>query len=93
MTLFARWASGRTASGTCGGSGRRVLKPDGTLWVSVTHHILFSLGFALQSLGYRVIKRVEFWVKSDTVAAVYPDIPPEAARPWACSIRSLTFFP
>jgi DNA modification methylase len=34
---------------------RRVLKPDGTLWVSGTHHIIFSLGFALQSLGFKVI--------------------------------------
>ena len=34
---------------------RRVLKPDGTLWVTGTHHIIFSLGFALQSLGYRFV--------------------------------------
>jgi site-specific DNA-methyltransferase (adenine-specific) len=34
---------------------RRILKPDATLWVSATHHVLFSLGFALQQLGYRVI--------------------------------------
>ena len=36
-------------------AARRILKPDATLWVSATHHILFSLGFALQQLGYRVI--------------------------------------
>jgi site-specific DNA-methyltransferase (adenine-specific) len=34
---------------------RCVLKPDGTLWVTGTHHIIFSLGFALQSLGYRFV--------------------------------------
>jgi DNA modification methylase len=34
---------------------RRVLKPGGSLWVTGTHHIIFSLGFALQSLGFRVI--------------------------------------
>jgi DNA modification methylase len=34
---------------------RRILKPEGTLWVSSTHHIIFSLGFALQGLGFRVI--------------------------------------
>ena len=28
-------------------AARRVLKPDGTLWVTGTHHIIFSLGFAL----------------------------------------------
>jgi site-specific DNA-methyltransferase (adenine-specific) len=34
---------------------RRVLKPDGTLWVTGTHHIIFSIGFALQRLGFRII--------------------------------------
>ncbi len=37
---------------------RRVLKPDGTLWVSGTHHIIFSLGFALQSLSFRIINQI-----------------------------------
>ena len=41
---------------------RRVLKPDGTLWVSGTHHIIFSLGFALQRLGFRVINNI-VWSK------------------------------
>jgi site-specific DNA-methyltransferase (adenine-specific) len=43
---------------------RRVLKPGGTLWVSGTHHIIFSLGFALQSLGFRIINDL-IWVKTD----------------------------
>ena len=43
---------------------RRVLKPDGTLWVSGTHHIIFSLGFALQSLGFKVINQIA-WHKPD----------------------------
>jgi site-specific DNA-methyltransferase (adenine-specific) len=41
---------------------RRVLKPDGTLWVSGTHHIIFSLGFALQQLGFRIINNI-VWSK------------------------------
>jgi site-specific DNA-methyltransferase (adenine-specific) len=41
---------------------RRVLEPDGTLWVSGTHHIIFSLGFALQQLGFRIINTV-VWSK------------------------------
>ena len=46
-----------------GGCERRVLKPDGTLWASGTHHIVFSLRFALQSLGgYRVINSL-VWKK------------------------------
>ena len=35
-----------------------MLKPDGTLWVSGTHHIIFSLGFALQTLGFRIINDI-----------------------------------
>jgi site-specific DNA-methyltransferase (adenine-specific) len=48
---------------------RRVLKPDGTLWVSGTHHIIFSLGFALQRLGFKIINSL-VWQK--------PDPPPNA---------------
>ncbi len=48
---------------------RRVLKPGGTIWVSGTHHIIFSIGFALQTLGFRVINSVA-WEK--------PDPPPNA---------------
>ncbi|MDQ3386985.1 MAG: site-specific DNA-methyltransferase [Actinomycetota bacterium] len=48
---------------------RRILKPDGTIWVSGTHHIIFSLGFALQTLQFRVINQVT-WEK--------PDPPPNA---------------
>jgi site-specific DNA-methyltransferase (adenine-specific) len=35
---------------------RRILKPDGTIWVTGTHHIIFSLGFALQSMNFKLIK-------------------------------------
>jgi site-specific DNA-methyltransferase (adenine-specific) len=45
-------------------AARRVLKPGGTLWVSGTHHVIFSLGFALQTLGFRVINSV-VWEKLD----------------------------
>ncbi|CAN5552880.1 site-specific DNA-methyltransferase [soil metagenome] len=41
---------------------RRILKPEGTLWVTGTHHIIFSLGFALQQLRYRIINDV-IWHK------------------------------
>jgi site-specific DNA-methyltransferase (adenine-specific) len=50
---------------------RRVLKADGTLWVTGTHHIIFSIGFALQKLGYRIINSL-VWQK--------PDPPPNALR-------------
>jgi DNA modification methylase len=45
---------------------RRVLKPGGSLWVTGTHHVIFSLGFALQSLGFRVINAL-VWEKPDPV--------------------------
>ena len=30
---------------------QRVLKPNGTIWVSGTTHIIYSVGFAMQELG------------------------------------------
>ena len=40
-------------------AARRVLKPDGTLWVTGTHHIIFSLGFALTLwCGTGVVERI-----------------------------------
>jgi site-specific DNA-methyltransferase (adenine-specific) len=45
---------------------RRVLKPEGTLWVTGTHHIIFSLGFALQSLRFRIINSL-VWHKPHPV--------------------------
>ena len=50
---------------------RRVLKPGGTIWVSGTHHVIFSVGFALQTSGFRIINSV-VWEK--------PDPPPNALR-------------
>jgi site-specific DNA-methyltransferase (adenine-specific) len=34
---------------------RRILKPGGTIWVTGTHHIIFSLGFALQRMNFKII--------------------------------------
>ena len=34
---------------------RRILKPDGTIWVTGTHHIIFSLGYALQTMSFKLI--------------------------------------
>lgn len=41
---------------------RRILKPDGTIWVTGTQHIIFSLGFALLQLRFRIINDV-IWQK------------------------------
>ena len=43
-------------------AAHRILKPNGTLWVSGTQHIIFSLGFALQQLGFRILNDV-VWQK------------------------------
>ena len=47
----------------------RILKPDGTIWVTGTHHIIFSLGFALQTMRLKLINQIT-WAK--------PDPPPNA---------------
>jgi len=41
---------------------RRVLKPSGTLWVSGTQHVIFSLGYAMQELGFHMLNTVT-WFK------------------------------
>src|SRR5690606_20811515 len=41
---------------------RRVLASDGTIWISGTAHVIFSVGFALQELGYKLINDV-VWEK------------------------------
>lgn len=41
---------------------QRVLKPDGTIWVSGTTHIIYSVGFAMQQLGYKVLNDI-IWYK------------------------------
>lgn len=41
---------------------RRVLKDDGTIWVSGTMHNIYSVGFALQKLGYKLLNEI-CWYK------------------------------
>jgi site-specific DNA-methyltransferase (adenine-specific) len=41
---------------------QRVLKPNGTLWVTGTQHIIYSLGYALQSLDYKILNDIA-WFK------------------------------
>ncbi|HTN51204.1 MAG TPA: site-specific DNA-methyltransferase [Anaeromyxobacter sp.] len=40
---------------------RRVLKPGGTLWVSGTQHVIFTIGFAMQELGYHLLNTVTWY--------------------------------
>lgn len=41
---------------------KRVLKPNGTVWISGTYHIIYSIGFALSELDYTVINDIS-WFK------------------------------
>lgn len=43
------------------GECRRLLKPNGTLWVSGTAHNIYSVGFALQSLGYKILNDIAWY--------------------------------
>jgi site-specific DNA-methyltransferase (adenine-specific) len=47
-----------------------LLKPNGTLWVSGTHHVIFSVGYAMQLLGMKILNQVT-WQK--------PNPPPNLA--------------
>lgn len=41
---------------------RRILKDDGTIWISGTMHNIYSVGFALQQLGYKLLNEI-CWYK------------------------------
>ena len=41
---------------------QRVLKPNGTLWVTGTHHVIYSAGFAMQQLGFKILNDIT-WEK------------------------------
>ncbi|MBI5711783.1 MAG: site-specific DNA-methyltransferase [Candidatus Eisenbacteria bacterium] len=41
---------------------QRILKPNGTIWVSGTHHVIFSVGFAMQQLGMKILNDIA-WEK------------------------------
>jgi site-specific DNA-methyltransferase (adenine-specific) len=41
---------------------QRILKPDGTIWVSGTHHVIHSVGYAMQQLGMKILNDIT-WEK------------------------------
>ena len=43
---------------------RRVLYPDGTIWVSGTHHNVFQVGYVMQALGFHILNEI-VWFKSN----------------------------
>lgn len=34
---------------------QKILKPNGTIWVSGTHHVIHSVGYAMQQLGMKIL--------------------------------------
>jgi site-specific DNA-methyltransferase (adenine-specific) len=49
---------------------QKLLKPNGTIWVSGTMHVIFSIGFAMQQLGFKILNDI-IWEK--------PNPPPNLA--------------
>ena len=49
---------------------QKLLKPNGTLWVSGTMHVIYSIGFAMQQLGLKLLNDI-IWEK--------PNPPPNLA--------------
>lgn len=45
-------------------SCKRVLKPNGTIWISGTLHNIYSIGFALEQEGYKIINNIT-WQKTN----------------------------
>lgn len=41
---------------------QRVLTPNGTIWVSGTSHVIYSVGFAMQQLGFKQLNEI-IWEK------------------------------
>lgn len=40
---------------------RRVLKPNGTIWISGTYHSIYACGFALQKAGYKILNDITWY--------------------------------
>jgi site-specific DNA-methyltransferase (adenine-specific) len=49
---------------------QKLLKPNGTIWISGTMHVIYSLGYALQQLNYKLLNDI-IWEK--------PNPPPNLA--------------
>jgi len=42
----------------------RILKPSGTIWITGTHHNIYSVGMTLQKLNFRILNHIT-WVKKN----------------------------
>jgi site-specific DNA-methyltransferase (adenine-specific) len=62
-------------------SCNRILKPNGTLWISGTYHSIYACGFALQKQGWHIINDIA-WFKPNAA-------PNLACRQFAASHETL----
>lgn len=60
---------------------KRVLKPEGTIWISGTYHNIYSCGFALQKQGWHILNDIA-WFKPNAA-------PNLACRMFAASHETL----
>lgn len=54
---------------------QRILKPNGTIWVSGTTHIIFSVGFAMQELGYKILNDIIWFKRNATSEHLHKTFP------------------
>lgn len=43
---------------------KRILKPNGTIWISGTYHNIYSIGFALEQEGFKILNNIT-WQKTN----------------------------
>jgi site-specific DNA-methyltransferase (adenine-specific) len=63
---------------------QRVLQPNGAIWVSGTAHVIHSVGFAMQQLGFKLLNDIT-WVK--------PNPPPNLSCRYFTHATETTFLP
>ena len=51
-------------------AAQRVLAPNGTIWVSGTSHVIHSVGFAMQQLGFKLLNDIS-WVKPNQIGRAH----------------------
>jgi len=58
---------------------QRILKPNGSLWVSGTAHVIHSVGFAMQQLGFKLLNDIS-WVYRCPIARLLRDEPQPSSQ-------------
>jgi len=43
---------------------KRILKKDGTIWISGTYHNIYSIGYALQELDYKILNHITWYKRN-----------------------------